>query len=247
MKVTIVTPTVRKDGLDVVRKALQNQAHKEWEWLIGSKFDPEIPEATWVKDTFEGGFWTLNRIYNELFRRSTCELIISWQDWIWVPPDGLDKFVSNYIKVPQVISGVGDQYERIGKYGKPEVKIWADPRKTTQYGSFYECNPHDAEWNWCALPKKAIYAVGGMDEGLDFLGYGGDQLSVVDRMDALGTLFYLDQTNESYTVRHGRETFGGQRAWDDNHVLFNGKYEEETRKLYEEGRWPNVGYLQESK
>lgn len=249
VKISIVTPTIRREGLDVIRRALSKQVFTDYEWLIGSKFNPNIPEATWVKDDFQGGYWTLNRIYNRLFARAKGELIVSWQDWIYVNPDGLQKFWDNYEETNKkaVISGVGDQYETVNKWGKPQVKIWSDPRKNTQYGSFYECYPNDAEWNWCAIPLHALQRVGGMDEGLDFLGYGGDQLQVGARMDALHIKFFLDQANESYTIRHSREDFGGQENWDGNHVLFNGMYDRRLAELKAEGNWPKLAYLQKAK
>lgn len=240
MKVTVITPTIRKEGLSVLEHALKNQTYKEFEWLIGSPFDPRIPSAQWIPDKFTEGYWTLNRIYNSLFLVAQGELIITLQDWIWILPDGIEKFVEAYKTTKGVISGVGDQYERIGKYGKPEVKIWSDPRKNTNNGSFYECYPNDAEWNWCAIPKQAIIDIGGMDEQLDFLGYGGDQLQAVERMDACGWKFYLDQTNESFTVRHNRDDFGGQEKWDENHVLFNGRYSTRKAELIASGKWPKV-------
>jgi hypothetical protein len=244
MQVSVVTPTIRKDGLDIVQKALSKQTFSDFEWLIGSKFDPEIPEAIWVKDTFEGGFWTLNRMYNELFRQAKGELIITLQDWIWINPDGIEKFVIAAQDYPgSVITGVGDQYETQVKWGKPEICIWADPRKTTKYGSFYECFPQDAEWNWCCIPRHLLVGVGGMDEHLDFLGYGGDQLQTSARLDACKVKFYIDQTNESFTVRHDRSDFGGQEAWDKAHVLFNGRYEERLRELMSKGLWPKLDYL----
>lgn len=245
MKISVITPTIRKDGLKIVREALSNQSFTDYEWLICSKFDPEIPEARWIPDTFDGGFWTLNRAYNLLFKSATAPLIVSWQDNIWIPPDGLQKFADAYERLGDdvVISGVGDQYESIGKYGQPEIKIWSDPRKTDKNGSFYECYPNDAEWNWCAIPRSAIYKIGGMDEKLDFLGYGGDQLQAVQRMDEVNVRFFLDQSNESFTLRHGRDDFGGQTHWDENHVLFNGKYEQRKKELKETGKWPVLDNL----
>ena len=243
MKVSVVTPTIRKEGLSVVQNALKNQTFKDFEWLIASPFDPGITDAQWIPDKFAEGYWTLNRAYNSLFQSASGELIVSLQDWIWVPPTGIQQFVDAYEAVKGIISGVGDQYERIGQYGKPEIKIWSDPRKNSNNGSFYECFPNDAEWNWCAIPRKAIFDIGGMDEELDFLGYGGDQLQAVERMDALGYKFFLDQTNESYTVRHDRGDFGGQESWDGAHVLFNGKYDARKKELIDSGKWPKLDYL----
>lgn len=249
MRVTILTPTIRKDGLDVIERSLRKQTHKDWEWLIGSPFDPNEgrtePMATWVVDNFVDGYWSLNRVYNKLFRAASSELLISWQDWIYAAPDGLEKFIANYEAVgpKAIISGVGDQYESVDKYGRPQVKIWSDPRKSEKNGSFYECYPNDAEWNYCAIPRQAMLDIGGMDELLDMQGYGGDQLQAVSRMDELGYKFYLDQTNESYTVRHDRSDFGGQENWDANHVLFNGRYDARIAQLKREGKWPTLDFL----
>ncbi len=244
-KISVVTPTIRKEGLDIIRKSLKKQTFTDWEWLIGSKFDPEIPEAKWVKDGFEGGFWTLNRMYNKLFKEAKGELIVSWQDWIWIPPDGLEKFWVAYEETGKdsPLTGVGDQYERLNDFGKPEVKVWMDPRRNSQHGSFYEVNFQDIEYNWGAVPKHLVYLVGGADEELDFLGLGAEIFSIGDRLNDLGKKFYIDQTNESYSIKHGRDEFGGQKAWDDNNTFLNGKYFERKKQLIREGKWFDLGYL----
>lgn len=245
--ISVVTPTIRKEGLEIVKKSLEGQLWKSFEWIIGSPFDPEIKsdkfKIKWVKDDFAGGFWSLNRIYNKMFKECGGEVIVSLQDWIHIPPRGLAAFLEALHEVgePAIISGVGDQYERLNEFGKPEVKIWSDPRKNDK--GLYECYPNDAEWNWCAFPKKFIYDVGGMDEQLDFLGVGGDQFQVGERWDTMGKKFYLDQSNESFTLRHGREDFGGQESWDSKHVLFNGAYNRRKVELVESGKWPVLDYL----
>ena len=190
-----------------------------------------------------GGYWHLNRNNNRLFAKARGSIIITWQDYIWSKGDAVDRFVSNVLSTGGVVSGVGDQYESLNKFGKPEIKIWSDPRRTTKFGSFYECMPSDAEWNFCAFPKQALIDVGGMDEELDFLGYGGDQLQVSERMDAVGYKFYLDQENESYTLRHNRDDFGGQKEWDSHHVLFNGAYNKRKEQLITSGQWLKLNYL----
>lgn len=241
--ISIITPSVRKEGLDIVAKSIQKQTHEDWEWLIGSSFDPEIPWATWVKDDFEGGFWTLNRIYNKLFQEAKGDIIVSLQDHIYIPPMGLESFYDSFIALQGkgLVSGVGDQYKSLDALGKPTDKIWNDPRKSKEQhpGSFYQCHWNDVEWNWAVMPKQAIIDVGGMDEGLDHLGYGGDQLQLMQRLNDLGNYsFWLDRTNESYTVRHDRSKHGGQENWDGHHVLFNGEYQKRKDQLIETNNWP---------
>ena len=244
MKISVITPTIRPEGLALVRASLEKQIFKDFEWLIGSKFDPEIKEAKWVKDDFKDGYWSLNRIYNKLIKEANGELIVSLQDWIAIDSDGLEKFWISHEKYPDaIISGVGDQYESIDKLGKPSIKIWSDPRKRLDQGSFYEVFPADAEFNWCAFPRKVAFAIGGFDEKLDELGVGGDQLQFCARLDAMGYKFYIDQNNESFTIRHSRDDFGGEDKWNKNHVLFNGKYDEEIVRLKTEGKWPRLDYL----
>jgi len=237
-KISVITPTIYPERLEIVRKALSNQTFKDFEWLIGSPFDPQIKEVRWIVDDFKGGFWSLNRVYNRLFKEASGELLVSLQDNIWVPPTGLEKFWIDYDATRGIISGVGDQYAKLDEFGKPIVKVWEDPRKTDKYGSFYECNWNDAEFNWCAIPRQAVFDVGGMDENLDFLGYGGDQLQLCERLNDLGCKFYLDQTNESFTLRHGRK-----EGWDENHVLHNGAYDKRKAELKEKGLWPVLNYL----
>lgn len=242
-KVSIVTPSIRIDGLYVLKEALEEQTFKDFEWLICSPTDPGIRSARWIPDKFTEGFWTLNRAYNSLFKHSQGELIVTLQDWIWIAPDGIEKFVISNPKLDRIISGVGDQYESIDSMGKPHVKIWSDPRKNTEFGSFYECNWNDIEWNYASFPKAFIFEIGGMDEKLDFLGYGGDQFQVGERWESLNKLTYLDQSNESFTIRHDRSAFGGQLVWDSNHVLFNRKYDERKAELIAQGKWPVLDYL----
>lgn len=251
--ISIITPTIRKDGLEIVRKALKRQTFKDFTWYIGSPFDPAVTEAVWVKDDFRGGYWTLNRIYNKLVQRTLLDnppekthtdngcdehIIVSLQDNIWIDKDGLEKFYTCQQKTGGLVSGVGDQYAELNEQGKPQFKIWNDPRKTDKYGTFYECMWNDLEFNWCAFPRRLFLAVGGMDEQLDFLGYGGDQLQLCERLNDYGAKFYLDQTNESYTLRHDRSDFGGERKWNKDHVLFSGKYQQRKQELIQNKLWP---------
>lgn len=238
MKVSVLTPTKYPERLKVVRDALGQQSLSDFEWLICSKDNPGIPEAGWIPDTFEGGFWSLNRAYNALFEASNGDILVSLQDNIWISPDGISKFVFAIEKTGGVVSGVGDQYSRVGEYGKPEVKVWNDSRKTDKYGNFYECIWNDCEFNWAAFPREIVFEAGGMDEKLDFLGYGGDQLQLCERWNDSGKKFFLDQTNESFTLRHGRVD-----GWDENHVLRNGAYDKRKSELKRSGEWRRLPYL----
>ena len=238
--ISIITPTIRRSGLDVVRRGILKQSYKDIEWLIGSSFDPEIEEAIWVKDNFINGFWSLNRITNKLIKEAKGEIIVTLEDWIYINPDAIEKFVISLEKLGtgNVVTGVGDQYEKEGKYGKPEIKIWSDPRKRDDFGSFYEVFPNDIEFNFASFWKSDFEKIGECDEELDFLGSGVALYQCSDRWNEMGFKFWIDQTNESFTIRHGREDYGGQEDWDRNHVVLNGLYKKRKQELIRKGKWP---------
>jgi len=235
-KISVITPSIRKEGLKLVSKALKKQTFRDFDWWVGAPFPPleEINYDYWILDDFKGGFWSLNRIYNKLIEHSRGELIVSWQDYTYAKPDALEKFWFHYQNNPRaIVTGVGNKY----KDESWQVKIWQDPRERNDQGSFYECYPNDIEFNFCAVPREAFYQIGGFDEKMDFLGYGMDGISVVERLDALGWKFYIDQTNKSYSLKHGRP-----KGWEKYNLLHGG-YIKRKKQLIEKGKWPVLDYL----
>jgi len=220
-KISVITPTVREKGLKIVSKALNRQSFTDFEHLINKK-------------RYEGGVWGLNRAYNDLIRESKSELIISMQDYTYARPDCLQKFWDCYQADKQTVVGaVGNKYTD----DTWMVKTWQDPRQRTDQGAFYECYPWDIEANLCAVPKKAFYDIGGFDEEMDFVGFGFDARGVFERLDTLGTYkFYLDQSNESFSLEHGRLP-----GWDKNNMI--DKWTEYKQKNLDKGTYPKLEYL----
>lgn len=236
--ITIITPTVRPEGLDLVKKSLIRQTHKSYEWIV---ITPSPDNMLGLSDDVilledppkkEGDYWTFNKAMNKAVATAKGDLIVSIQDYTGFKPDGLSKFwyffTNGYDRA--LISGVGDKINEAGQ------QVWSDPRKRLDQGSFYECYPNDVEFNYCSVPKKAFYEVGGMDEYLDKFA-GCDHLSLQERLDAVGYKFYLDQTNETVSLHHGRLP-----GWEDNLAL-KGPYQERKRNLIERGIWPYLSYL----
>lgn len=219
--ISIITPTVRPKGMELVEKALRRQTFTDFEHLINTQ-------------RYSGGYWGLNRAYNDLIRKAKGELIVSWQDYTYATPQCLEKFWECYQGNPKSLVGAtGHKY----KDDSWSVVKWQDPRKRDDQGSFYECNPNDIEFNLASIPKQAFYDIGGFDEEMDFLGFGMDGISVVERLDDLGYKFYLDQANESFSLEHGRP-----RGWDKKNLL-NGGYQNRKKILKRENKWPTLNYL----
>jgi len=212
-KISVITPTARgKEAIELVERALKRQTFRDFEWIVQKKAKKQLP----------GDVWSLNKDYNKAIRKANGELIVSWQDWTFADPDALEKFWRHYEKDNKVIvSGVGNKY----KDDTWMAQTWQDPRQNNKYGSYYGCYFMDIEWNFAALPRKALYAVGGFDEWLDQY-YGMDGYSVNDRLNMVGGWdFRLDQTNKSYSLEHGRP-----KRWDEKNAM--GEVYLQRRKEY---------------
>ena len=172
-------------------------------------------------DKADGAFTNLAHADNQGFKACTGELIVCLQDYIWIPPEGLSKFWFHHkrLKGKALIGGVGDQYVKpdptdiVDLKGKitifekpytkrPEVVIYSDPHKRSEFGTFYECYPPDWELNYCCIPNAIIHELGGMDEQYDFEGFAYDNANIALRADMLGYKSYLDQTNECMGFDH---------------------------------------------
>lgn len=217
--ITVVTPTIRPEGLALVEKALKRQTFEEFDWVIVSPSDPMVNmDRRWYRETprSPGDVWTLNKAYNKAVRRAKGELIISWQDYTYAKPDTLERFWFHYQNEPKtLVTAVGNKYEDESW----TVQAWKDPRERADLGTFYPCYFNDIEFNLCSIPKAALFAVGGFDEELDKF-YGMDGYSVVDRLNMQGGWdFKIDQTIKSYSLNHGRP-----KDWEKRNAI-HGPYE----------------------
>lgn len=220
-RISIITPTVREAGLALVDKALKRQTFRDFEWIV---VRPEGKKP-------DGLYWTLYRDYNRGLRQSIGELIVSWQDYTYVPPDTLQRLWYHYTQEPKTLVGaVGNKYSDETWTNK----TWQDPRESNKNGTYHQCYYNDIEWNFCSIPKEAIYVVGGFDEDLDkYSSLCG--LDVLARLAIIGGYdFKLDQTIKTYSTEHGRLP-----NWEENSP-FNGVWQ---RKLEEYQKQPILDYL----
>jgi len=238
--ISVLTPTIRYDGLPLVERALKRQTFKNWEWIIGSPHKPEnisIP-FVWVKDLGKkkGECWSLNKTYNRMIARAKGDLIVSWQDYTFAIPEALEKFWFHFEKEPKtLVSAVGNKYQD----DSWQVMTWKDPRERDDQGTYYPCYWSDIEANLCSIPKKALYDVGGFDESMDRF-FGLDFFSVANRINDFGGYdFKLDQTIKSYSLEHKRVS----PRWDEDNWMKDNRYNLHVARLKKEGKWPVLNYL----
>lgn len=163
MKISVVTPSIRPIGLDIVRTGLLKQTFTDFEWLTEVGL----------------GNHDLNAAYNRMLRRAKGELIVSLQDYMLIQPDYLQKFWDAHEKYPNAfITAPVGKVDNLN-YSLPAIWDWRAARNDEN------ATIRDCEWNcWeidngCA-PLAALKEIGGFDEALDGT-WSGDNVNVGKR------------------------------------------------------------------
>lgn len=248
MKVSVVYCTARHGGLDILHHSMQQQTHRDLEVIIVDELHrsanqpyPSIFRFVDPPAKKPGMFWNLSASLNAGVRAATGTLIVLLQDYIWVPPDGIARYVERYLEEGPnaIVSGVGHQYaepstidDPTGAYsvwhkfpGPPHGELtFRDPR-TIDRGGFFVTIPLEWEANWGCFPRQAWQQVGGFDEDFD-LGWGYDNVNFAERCQLAGFSVFLDTLNEVLCYDHIR-IFGEQTRRNEapnNQALWHRKY-----------------------
>lgn len=180
--ISVLTPTIRPEGLHIVQKSLAEQTYQDFEWLV----EVGIPERG----------HDLNQAYNRMLRRAEGKLIVSVQDWIKMPEDGLEKFYEAYkeddSKFYTAPLGKTDSLQDI------EIE-WDWRNKQNDSEIMFK----GWELDWAAAPKEAFYEIGGFDEKLDHF-WSCDNVNVAKRADLAGYEFELLQDNKAVALDHDK-------------------------------------------
>ena len=239
MKISVITPTIRAEGLKLVKQALAYQDFKDWEWIICSPkiMEDEIRQA--VGDfpyEFIGNpplqdwqAWDLNYSYNRMIEKASGELLVSWQDYTFADPDLLYVLWKHYLDDHKaLVSVLGNKYPD----DDFDIPAWIDPRYSRK-----DYNWQEIEWNLCSVPRKLMYDIGGFDEVNMDKRFGLDGYSVNHRLvDAKIANFLLERDSRTYSLFHGRDP-----EWDKKNFLCSGKakdYDDLVAKLKSECSWP---------
>lgn len=179
-RISVITPTIRPEGLKIAREGLLKQTFKDFEWIVK------------INTTGEVDF---NKAMNEAIGQAKGELVVSLQDFISIPEDGLQKFWDAYQKE--------DTF-----YTAPVGDDWRKERT--------ECNWQEWEIDWGCVSKKALYEIGGFDEELDKY-WGFDNVNVGLRADMAGYKFKCLKDNIAFGYEHERENEFIQKRNPDFH------------------------------
>lgn len=249
MKISVLNITNKPGGIDVLKDNLDKQTVEDFELIIidalydwrkeevrqyfeGAKYRvihrPEPPKGT-------GDAWALNKSYNEGLRASGGTLIVSLQDYIWIPADGLEKFWDTWSEYGSkaAVCGIGHKALYPNKYDDlgGKISIWQEPYRGVPEGiseadhrwdgkrQVEEISRNLFELNWAAVPRQGFFDIGGFDEEYD-QGYSCDNFNISFRLSLIEYRFFLDKTNECIGFNQ-RDIFPRPTNWEQRHNRYH--------------------------
>lgn len=227
IKVSIITPTIRKGFFNIMAHNLSIQTYKNIEWIIVDDYDTDRSDiAKKYARMYDldikyvrGKERKIKRTYglvnanNTGLNTATGELLVILQDFILIPQDGIEQLVTLHKKHPDALLAPVDIY--VAPKVKPDTtsEDWFNGNLDV-VGKFMRQNiriqglgvrlsewPYDFEQNYCAIPKRVAIDLGGwwefMDEGLGF-----DNTEMAMRALRKGYKILVDETNIAVCIDH---------------------------------------------
>lgn len=224
--VTIITPTIRKGFWRTMADNIASQSYRNVEWVVVDDF-PKNREKTMKAECdrvglkyqyLRGGktdkfYFGLSSANNIAWKHAKGELLVFLQDFVYMPPNGIEMYVDWYLKHPNdLIAGV-DVYHHPAF--KPDVEDedwfngsndfigefqWKNSR-VKNMGITQEEHPTMWEANYGAVPKKVIDGIGGWWEFFND-GLGFDNTEMAQRAMLNGSKLWVDDTNVATCIEH---------------------------------------------
>lgn len=186
MKISVVTPTIRPLGLEIMKQCLEEQTEQDFEWLVEVGLNRH----------------DLNAAFNRMIKRAKGELIIFYEDFTKIRPDGLERFWKAYQDNPGTLFTAP-----LGKVDcdwdeKPRWD-WRAMKQDESQTDYTNCRWQTCEFDWGACPKKILFEIGGFDEELDKY-WSCDNVNVGCRANLAGYKFKCVFTNPALALDHDK-------------------------------------------
>jgi hypothetical protein len=186
MKISVVTPTIRPESLADMRDCLKAQTFRDFEWLI---------------DVNITGEHDLNAAFNRLISRAKGELIVFYEDYTRIMPDGLARFWKAHQDNPDTLFTA--PLGKVDKWGDSPRWDWRSHKQTDDQKDYTDCRWDTCELDWGAIPRKVLIEIGGFDEELD-ANWSGDNVNIGCRADLAGYKFKCVFSNPAIAIDHDK-------------------------------------------
>lgn len=185
MKITVVTPSIRPEGLEVVHDTLAKQSFRDFEWV--------------QKLSVPGPTSDLCFQMNQALAQAKGELIVFLQDYITIPPNGLERMWEMYVKHPNTCftAPVG----KVTDLSDPYAPVTWDWRRYSQ--NHQDITYERWEIDWGSAPRIALERAGGFEERYDE-GFGWENVDLAYRLQKLGYDFKVDCENAAVAWDHDK-------------------------------------------
>lgn len=186
IKITVISPSIRPEGLLITQKCLAEQTFTEFEWLteIGLKKEHD-----------------LNKALNRMLKRAKGELIVILQDYIRVPPNYLQKWWDAFKLHPDTFFTAPVGKVKSLDYKGEVAWDWRAWTEKDQMGDFMPGKWNCWEIDSGAAPLAALKKIGGFDEELDRY-WSCDNLNVGCRAEIEGYKFLNYFKNPAVAFDH---------------------------------------------
>lgn len=214
-RVSVLTPSIRPEYLDITQECLEKQTSQDFEWHIELGLRNR-------------GF-SLSRDLNKLLRRSQGEIIVMLQDCIRVEDNFIEECIKLYDQYPDTFITLP-----VGKV----LKFEEDPKFDWRaYKEIREIPPQNWEADLAIAPRKAFYHIGGYDERYDE-GWSWENCGIAYRAEKAGYKFLCVPDIKGVAIDHDAlkpNPFRYSRQNNDKRAL-------ETLRLAQEGNY-KLDYL----
>lgn len=185
IKISVITPTIRPEGLKQLQECLQGQTFKDFEWLV----EVGLPDNG----------HDLNAAFNRMIKRAKGELIVFYEDYTTIKPDGLERFWKAYQEFPDTC--FTSPLAKVVKFGDTPHWDWRAHKQNEEQIDYTDCRWDTCELDWGAIPRKVLIEIGGFDEELDQF-WSCDNVNVGCRADLAGYKFKCVFTNPAIAIDH---------------------------------------------
>ncbi len=212
MKISILTPSIRVEGLKVIQECLKGQTLQDFEWLV----EIGLP--------YKGH--DLNAAFNRMIKRAKGELCVFYEDYTKILPDGLDRFWRAHQEFPDTLFTA--PLGKVKAWGDSPVWDWRARKQSEKQIDYTDCDWRCCELDWGAIPKKILFEIGGFDEELDKK-WSGDNVNVGCRANLAGYKFKCLFTNPAVAYDHDAHIPHPFRA------NFDGPFQQARMNEFEKG------------